>query len=219
MKISSKICRLLWGVTAVLSLSSCHGIFGGIYDEPVEETSDGFGFIKINETTRTGTIYIDASDYTKWNYISLKDKKVVTALYDEQQPENWDFAVHRYDAKTNSASVFETEYYDLTDISSVSKFSGADFIADEWTTNKITIDMSQMMEGIIKYAEDFYNPCLSKWLNVDTSSMPPVYTLSEKVYILKLQDGTFAALKLSDFMNTSGIKGFMTIDYLYPVTQ
>ena len=209
----------MWGVTAVLSLSSCHGIFGGIYDEPVEETSDGFGFIKINETTRTGTIYIDASDYAKWNYISLKDKKVVTALYDEQQPENWDFAVHRYDAKTNSASVFETEYYDLTDISSVSKFSGADFIADEWTTNKITIDMSQMMEGIIKYAEDFYNPCLSKWLNVDTSSMPPVYTLSEKVYILKLQDGTFAALKLSDFMNTSGIKGFMTIDYLYPVTQ
>lgn len=209
----------MWGVTAVLSLSSCHGIFGGIYDEPVEETSDGFGFIKINEATRTGTIYIDASDYTKWNYISLKDKKVVTALYDEQQPENWDFAVHRYDAKTNSASVFETEYYDLTDISSVSKFSGADFIADEWTTNKITIDMSQMMEGIIKYAEDFYNPCLSKWLNVDTSSMPPVYTLSEKVYILKLQDGTFAALKLSDFMNTSGIKGFMTIDYLYPVTQ
>ena len=209
----------MWGVTAVLSLSSCHGIFGGIYDEPVEETSDGFGFIKINETTRTGTIYIDASDYTKWNYISLKDKKVVTALYDEQQPENWDFAVHRYDAKTNSASVFETEYYDLTDISSVSKFSGADFIADEWTTNKITIDMSQMMEGIIKYAEDFYNPCLSKWLNVDTSSMPPVYTLSEKVYILKLQDGTFAALKLLDFMNTSGIKGFMTIDYLYPVTQ
>lgn len=203
----------------MLSLSSCHGIFGGIYDEPVEETSDGFGFIKINEATRTGTIYIDASDYTKWNYISLKDKKVVTALYDEQQPENWDFAVHRYDAKTNNASVFETEYYDLTDISSVSKFSGADFIADEWTTNKITIDMSQMMEGIIKYAEDFYNPCLSKWLNVDTSSMPPVYTLSEKVYILKLQDGTFAALKLSDFMNTSGIKGFMTIDYLYPVTQ
>lgn len=209
----------MWGVTAVLSLSSCHGIFGGIYDEPVEETSDGFGFIKINEATRTGTIYIDASDYAKWNYISLKDKKVVTALYDEQQPENWDFAVHRYDAKTNGASVFESEYYDLTDISSASKFSGADFIADEWTTNKITIDMSQMMEGIIKYAEDFYNPCLSKWLNVDTSSMPPVYTLSEKVYILKLQDGTFAALKLSDFMNTSGIKGFMTIDYLYPVTQ
>lgn len=203
----------------MLSLSSCHGIFGGIYDEPIEETSDGFGFIKINEATRTGTIYIDASDYTKWNYISLKDKKVVTTLYDEQQPENWDFAVHRYDAKTNDASVFETEYYDLTDISSVSKFSGADFVADEWTTNKITIDMSQMMEGIIKYAEDFYNPCLSKWLNVDTSSMPPVYTLSEKVYILKLQDGTYAALKLSDFMNTSGIKGFMTIDYLYPVTQ
>ena len=46
------------------------------------------------------------------------------------------------------------------------------FIKDEWTTDKIAIDMSGMMEGNIKYTEDYRNEILSGWLNVDTSSMP-----------------------------------------------
>ena len=91
------------------------------------------------------------------------------------------------------------------------------FTADEWTTDKITVDMSQMMDGIIRYAEDWYNPVLSRWLHVDTSTMPPVYTLSGKVYLIRLADGTFAALRLTNFMNDAAVKGFMTIDYLYPV--
>lgn len=47
--------------------------------------------------------------------------------------------------------------------------------------------------------------------------MPPVYTLSRKIYLLRLADGTHAALRLANFMNDSAVKGFMTIDYLYPV--
>lgn len=47
--------------------------------------------------------------------------------------------------------------------------------------------------------------------------MPPIYTLSGKIYLLRLSDGTYAALRLSDFMNDAAVKGFMTIDYLYPV--
>ena len=77
--------------------------------------------------------------------------------------------------------------------------------------------MSQMMDGIIRYAEDWYNHCLSGWLHVDTSTMPPIYTLSGKVYLLRLADGTFAALRLMNFMNDAAVKGFITIDYLYPV--
>ena len=44
-----------------------------------------------------------------------------------------------------------------------------------------------------------------------------VYTLSGKVYLIRLADGTFAALRLTNFMNDAAVKGFMTIDYLYPV--
>ena len=61
---------------------------------------------------------------------------------------------------------------------------------DVWTTAKVAIDMSGMMDGNIVYMESYYNEELSKWLNVDKSNMPPTYTLSNKVYMVKLKDGT-----------------------------
>lgn len=207
------------GVALALPLSSCHGIFEGIYDEPVIENNTGYGFIKIDEVNRTGTIYVNASEYTEWHYVDLKAKTVTTKQYDEPAPENWDFAIHRYDTKTNGGKVCETVYEDLSLLPALSQLPKDNWVSDTWTTNKITIDMSQMMQGTILYAEDYYNPCLSLWLNVDTSSMPPSYTLSGKVYVLKLSDGTHAALRLENFMNDSAVKGYMTVNYIYPIAQ
>ena len=51
--------------------------------------------------------------------------------------------------------------------------------------------MSGMMEGNIKYTEDYRNDILSGWLNVDTSSMPPIYTMSNQVYLIRLKDNTY----------------------------
>ena len=90
------------------------------------------------------------------------------------------------------------------------------YVEDVWTTAKIAIDMSGMMDGNIVYMASYYNEELSKWLNVDKSNMPPTYTLSNKVYMVKLKDGTYAAVRLTNYMNASGVKGFMTIDYIYP---
>ncbi len=74
-----------------------------------------------------------------------------------------------------------------------------------------------ILEGIYDSpAASYYNEELSKWLNVDKSNMPPTYTLSNKVYMVKLKDGTYAAVRLTNYMNASGVKGFMTIDYIYP---
>ena len=61
------------------------------------------------------------------------------------------------------------------------------------------------------------NAELSKWLDVDISIMPPIYTPSERVYIIRLKDGSCAAVKLVDFRNESLIKGFLTIEYIYPL--
>lgn len=92
------------------------------------------------------------------------------------------------------------------------------FVADEWTTNKIAVDVSHMMEdnGYLIYAPSDFNPELSKWLNVDTSEMPPIYTPSNKVYLLRMKDDTMAAIRLVSYMNAAGIKGYMTFDYIYP---
>lgn len=205
------------GVIAMLSLSACNGIFEDIYDEPLPEEGNEYGFVAIDDKAKTGRIYIDATDYTEWHYIDLHDKIVTTLSVDANSPTNWDFAVHRYDAKTNGGVVYESEVKDFGSLPDLASIPQDAFVADEWTTEQITVDMSQMMDGIILYAEDYYNPCLSRWLNVDTSTMPPIYTMSGKVYILRLADGSYAALRLSNFMNDGAIKGFMTIDYLYPV--
>lgn len=206
---------------ALLSLPSCNGLFEGIYDEPVAASE--FGFTKVEQATSSGTIYIDATSYTKWTYIDFDTYSIDTTLIAEDGSESgnvmegWDLAVHRYDTKTNGGSVLETEYTSLDEFRVSGRIPEGEYVEDIWTEDRITIDMSQMMNGVILYAPSWYNPELSKWLNVDTSTMPPVYTMSGRVYVLKTQDGKAAALQLNNYMNDSKVKGFMTIDYIYPV--
>lgn len=207
----------LSGATLLLSLPACNGIFEGIYDMPTSETGNEYGFILVDEGTRTGRIYIDATDYTEWHYVDLQGKQVTTTQVGDAVPETWDFAVHRYDAKSNGAAVWESTAGTFDALPAPGSVSEDQWVADEWTTDRITVDMSQMMDGIILYAEDYWNPCLSQWLDVDTSTMPPIYTLSGKIYLLRLENGTCAALRLVNFMNDAAVKGYMTIDYLYPV--
>ena len=217
MNVNKKTILFISGVVAMLSLPACNGIFEDIYDKPLAEEKKEFGFIVVDDKTNTGRIYIDATDYTEWHYIDLLGKEVVTKNVYEEAPTHWAFAVHRYDVKTNGGAVTESNATDFGSIPNISVFPEEAFVADEWTTDKITVDMSQMLDGIILYAEDYYNPCLSKWLNVDTSTMPPIYTLSRKIYLLRLSDGSSAALRLSNYMSDAATKGFMTIDYLYPI--
>ena len=198
---------IIAGAASMGLLSACNGILDGIYDEPDNENNTGFE----NE----GEIFIDATSYTQWVYIDFSEQSIVTLGYDEDAPQNWDIAVHRYDVKTNGAKVVETNYSDF-DQAITATIDEADLVSDIWTTNQIVIDMSTMMDGYLGYTESYYNPELSKWLNVDTSTMPPIYTPSGKVYIVYLPDGTRAGVKLLNFMNDMQVKGYMTIQYMYP---
>ena len=204
----------------LLSFPSCNGMFSDVYDDPIENEIKEFGFIEIDKTTNSGLIYIDAQSYTEWTYINFKDYTTDTVQIEDNviEPTTWDFAVHRYDTKTNGASVLETGFTGLSTLKSSGKIPEGTYVEDIWTTSKIAIDMSGMMEGNIKYSESNYNKELSKWLNVDTSGMPPTYTMSNKVYVIRLKDSTYAAVRLKNFMNSSAIKGFMTIEYIYPLT-
>lgn len=202
------------GVAAML-LPSCNDVLGGLYDEP--ETTSEYGFVEICTDTEPGLIYINATDYMTWTYIDFADRRIDSLSVEDPAPAKWDFAVHRYDTKTNDGRVIGTS---LTDINQARTWKNTDNdpgVADIWTTDKIVTDMSTMMDGYLSYADSYYNPELSEWLDVDTSSMPPTYTLSDKVYILLLDNGEKAALKLVDFMNSASVKGYMSIQYIYPL--
>ncbi len=207
---------IILGATALLSLPSCNGIFDDLYDDPAANTEQDYGFIARDETTHSGSIYIDATLYTEWHYVDLHNQQVTTLTVNDEPPAHWDFALHRYDTKTNGGAVWESSVNEFTALPAPEEISAESFVPDEWTTERISIDMSQMMDGVILYAEDYYNPCLSRWLDVNTSTMPPIYTLSGKAYLLRLSDGTYAALRLTNFMNDAAVKGYMTIDYQYP---
>ncbi|MCM1290540.1 MAG: HmuY family protein [Prevotella sp.] len=205
---------MLAGVAAML-LSSCNDVLGSMYDEP-ENTSE-YGFMEVCSATSPGLIYINATDYETWTYIDFASRTTDSLSVQDPAPAKWDFAVHRYDTKTNNAKVVGTS---LTDINQARSWTNSDNlpeVADVWTTDKIVADMSTMMDGYLSYVDSYYNPELSKWLIVDTSTMPPIYTPSDKVYILYLENGERAAVKLKDYTNSIGIKGYMSIQYIYPL--
>ncbi len=202
-------------IAVAVILPSCNGMFSDIYDAPVSDSE--YGFIEISASEKPRMIYIDATDYTRWTYVNFKDMKIDTLYVTDPEPAKWDIAIHRYDVKTNHAAVAETPVSEISDIRTMEGLENLPRVEDMWTTDKIVIDMSTMMDGYLSYAESYYNTELSKWLNVDTGTMPPVYTPSEKVYVIFLRDGKRAAVKLHDYMNSAGAKGYMSIQYVYPL--
>lgn len=158
---------------------------------------------------------IDATNYADWIYVRFSTQDTIRKKYDEAAPTDWDFALHRYDCKTNGGAVLETSYHALTELVPPVVLPEDAFVTD--VEGKISVDMSGMMDGNIVYADSPLNEVLGKWLNVDTGTMPPIYTPSNRVYLLRLADGTYAALLFTDFSNDAGVKGYISFDYIYPL--
>ncbi len=207
---TTKLTALL-GMAALLllSLSSCDGI----YDDPSELPSD--------EGQENSYTNVNATSYTTWVYLNLADGSQTSLDYNNTAdiPANWTIALHRYDIKTNAGSAYRTSYTSLDEVkTAVSKDTfpmpdASEFTADE--TSKITVDMSHMMDGYIDYADAAINKTLGKWLNVDTSSMPPNYTMDSNVYLVRTQGGDVYAIQFTGYSNPyqSNTKGYISFDY------
>lgn len=147
------------------------------------------------------------------NYTELDSRKVDT----QQEPEEWDIAIHHFDAKTNGGEVLETRYSSIDELpASSTAFEGETFTADEWMTNQCITDFSGMMAYNIWYTSSMVNRVLTQWVTMDFTTPPPVYSASKMVYVLRMKDGTCAALRLVDYMSDRGTKGYLTIDVKYP---
>ena len=173
--------------------------------------------IKENSFSQVKTV-----EYTEWAYINLSERTVTTVKigeeYESQIPDKWDFAIHRYDIKTNEGAAYKTTYTSIDEFKATGKLPKAeDFVEDEWTTDKIAIDMSGMMDGNIIYTESYRNAVLSSWLDVNTATMPPVYTMSNQVFLIRLKDNTYAAIRFTNYMNARGLKGYIDFDFQYPL--
>ena len=209
-----------------LSFPSCTGILGGIYDEPSE-----YGFIE--SWGNEGTLYLDVNEYSQWTYINFETRQIDTRDIEIEGkenpslhygiPENWDIAFHKYDCKTNSGAVLKTEFDKIDDLMKSGRLPAGNYVRDipackpEEVDNpeaegRIRVDMSRMMEGIIIYAPSPRNMEIAGWLESDTSTMPPVYTIPGKVYLVQLENDRYLALDLINYGS-----GKLTVKYHYPV--
>lgn len=135
----------------------------------------------------------------------------------QEVPARWDLAVHHFDVRTNGGAVARTEHTSMDLLPESADGLGAGpFVADAWTDRQCIADLSGMFDRNIWYQASFVNPVLTEWVRMDLSAPPPRYEASRRVYLLRLADGTLAAMRLRSYMSEAGTKGFLTIDVRYP---
>lgn len=141
------------------------------------------------------------------------DGTIETSANIDETSFDWDIAFHSYDKKTNGGSILETAE---TELSNVKAIPEGDYTADI-TTDSLLYDMTGMMDNAIGYASGSINEVLMKSTTRDLSNMPPAYTKSDRVYIVKTKAGEYAKIKFTDDQSDEGKRGVFTFDYVFPI--
>ncbi|NDV82987.1 HmuY family protein [Bacteroides sp. 51] len=189
---------------------------------------------------------VGISDYESWTYINLitgetethsDTGELIYSAKEDIRPAKeeatigieWHIAVHRYEFKTNGASVFNTG---KTDIMTVTELPEGTYAPDEVVPyeteskkegNKylLTIDMSGMMDEKIGVGYS-HNPTINRVLcdgikRTATGTMPPtIYETKREVLVLKWGDGSWSTLQVTDTKHTvRGVDHYMSFYYNY----
>ncbi|MCM1042127.1 MAG: HmuY family protein [Bacteroides sp.] len=154
---------------------------------------------------------VDVSAYDKWVYLSFESGTPIVKGIDEEAPAQWDIALHRENIKTNQGSALKTA---ATSLNALTEVPSDEFTADVMTDSTLVVDMSQMMEGIIGYAKSELNMVLNGWVSRG-DAMPPVYTVSDNIFVVKSKDGKYTKIKFTSYKNDMDKTGFATFSYEY----
>ena len=167
-------------------------------------------------------------DDTEWIYAG---DGTIRAAYEGDEPTiDWHIAIHRYEFKTNGAEVIDAG---TTDITAVEELPDGTYTADEIATYEVEVedddgytlymDMSGMMSGNIGYA---HYPQINRTLcgiiqRTATGSMPPyTYDADGEVFVLKWDDGTWGAIKVTATLHTEkSTTGYLSFYFKYVTAQ
>lgn len=149
--------------------------------------------------------------YKKNHFISY------TPTAAQPEPSSWTFAVHRNNVRTNGAAVYETSFTSIDQLPETSDYyHNMTFTEDEWSENEVWDSQAQMLLCYVPSQGIAINKKLSSWLTMDIPPMPPSFSFNNHVFILRLKDGTYAALQLANYLSSKGEKCYLTINYKYP---
>lgn len=149
--------------------------------------------------------------------IGKNEFRTFTPTDAQTEPAEWTFAVHRNNVRTNGCEVYETSLTSMDELPETSgQFANMKFTADEWSENEVWDSQEQMLMGNVPSQGISINKVLSSWLRLEIPPMPPSFTKNSHVFIVRLKDGTCAALQLEDYLSPNGTKCWLTINYKYP---
>lgn len=140
-----------------------------------------------------------------------------TPTAEQTAPEEWTIAIHRNNVRTNGGAVLETTYTSMDQLPESSEaFRSMTFKEDQWTENEVWDGQEQMLLGYVPSQGIAINRVLSSWLSMEIPPMPPSFSMNNHVFVLRLKDGSYAALQLENYLAPNGTKCYLTINYKYP---
>lgn len=223
-------------------LASCEGIFDFPYDSVEPDPGYGRLYIDASEWQKwyyvnledTSVVSMDipmdatgdtthvtghkkSGQYMYWfdifgEGLSRSEFRYFTPTVAQPEPESWSFAIHRNNVRTNGGSVYETQKTDITDIDSTD-YATAAFTPDEWSENEVWDDYGTMFQKLVPSQGIAVNKVLSSWLTIEIKTPPPTYYHNNHVFILKMKDGSFAALQLENYISPKDVTCCMTIRF------
>lgn len=177
----------------------------------------------------TKQITVDASDYTKWVYISFTKGKVVSVSAPETDL-SWDLGLHRYDFKTNGGTSGKGK-------GAAARTTQKDLKADipapkdsEWTLDRegmLLMKFGANKEGKhdMKYEKQSANFLLTSepkgdgkpgYLNkgiISMAGMPPTVTIDPSVFLLRSAAGQIVRIRVLDYQSATKKTGHITLEY------
>lgn len=155
---------------------------------------------------------IDARAFNRWIYFSFATGDTVS-VSNFQTDLSWDIAFHRWDVRTNSGLSGQGQGGALeltaTSLEQVLEAPANGFVLDTLISTMASPAMPPVFIQVPASTE------LAKWMDVNTSQMPPIFTISDRVFIVRTATRRYAKLKFIDFTNDLGERGVVTFQYVF----
>ena len=167
------------------------------------------------------TVQLDASSSKKWTYFSFATGQAVTVdndgIKDVPKGLGWDIAFCRFYTRTNSGeSNSDKNGKGGVFMSEVTSIEQAQIPEDD----KFIIDEVGKLDPAMDIIVTSHNKELQKWLDLDMSKMPPIFSIKNKVFIIRCADGkTYAKVKFLEFENNEGKRVYPKFEYEYPFVR
>lgn len=160
------------------------------------------------------TQIIDARDYSKWVYFSFEKAEVVNISDgDFQQSMDWDIAFHRNDVRINcgasGSGAGGAQAASSHELALVTEAPESGYIEDALKSIMVKFQLP------VPLFEDQPANHAIDWLAIDISNPPPLYTLHNKVFIVKTAAGKYAKLKFKSYLSDLNDTMVIKFDYFY----